>query len=84
MCFGGPVCGGWGMPWLMFLVPLLMLAFMFLAFRLFRPRFAHWCGYHHPTDRIWAEEARSMRKEIEELRNQLKNGRDPDVKNSPA
>ncbi len=70
MCYG-PVwgsLGGWGMPWIMFLVPVLFLVAIFLACRSFRPRFAGWCEYRPLVDGNSAEEVRKLRQEVDELR----------------
>jgi hypothetical protein len=57
------------MPWLMLLKPLIFLAVMFLACRLYRPWFAGLCGYSPVTrSNHWAQEIRSLRQEIDELR----------------
>jgi hypothetical protein len=78
----GPLSGGWhgwGMPWMMFLMPVLMLAFMFLACRFFRPGFAHWHwrGCRPPAGGFHDEEIRLLRQELEELRRDIKNNQGP-------
>ncbi len=75
MCCTGPLWGGWsgwGMPWIMFLVPILILVFMFLVCRYFRPRFTYWCGHQPMPGGQWAEEVRILRQEMDELRKSIR------------
>ncbi len=65
----GAFWNSWGMPWIMFLIPLLFLAVMFLACRFFRPRVAGCCGWHHPIRGDWAREIDDLRRDVDELRN---------------
>ncbi|MDT8901682.1 hypothetical protein [Anaeroselena agilis] len=75
MFCAGPLWIGWGMPWLMLVFPVAMLAFMFLACRFLRPRGASWCSRGPMPEGYRDEEVRCLRQELAELRREVNEGK---------